>query len=73
MHASTQEMMYLQAVMYEATGDAKGRDESSKKVMEEEERIKRLQTEMDDGMVAIWGVVCEIGVAVASGDTYRDS
>lgn len=70
MHHSVQDIVYLQTIVFEAIGDAELRDEGSRKVMEEEETIKRLQAEMDDGMMAIWDIVCEIGVAVASGDTY---
>jgi anaphase-promoting complex subunit 5 len=72
MYASVQDMLYLQAVVHEALGEKVARDETSERLMEVEKIEKKMQSEMDEGMIAIWDVVCEIGVGVASGDTYHD-
>jgi len=70
MYASVQDMLYLQAVVHEALGEKVARDEASERLMEVEKTEKKAGSEMDEGMVAIWDAVCEIGAAIASGDTF---
>jgi hypothetical protein len=70
MYASVQDMLYLQAIVHEALGETVTRDETSERLMEVEKIEKKMQSEMDEDMIAIWDVVCEIGVGVANGDTF---
>ncbi|KAG8831373.1 hypothetical protein FRC17_003254 [Serendipita sp. 399] len=70
MPASIQDMLYLQAVVHEAAGEAMLRDSASKSLREVEEVEEKLSIGLDEPMIAVWDVVCEIGVAVAHGDTY---
>ena len=69
MHASVQDALYLQAIIYERLGEPLERDAASCQLKEAGLVDKRMTSEMDTGMMQIWEVVCQIGVAVANGDT----
>ena len=69
MHASVQDALYLQAIIYERLGEPLERDAASRQLKEAGLVEKRMTSEMDTGMMQIWEVVCQIGVAVANGDT----
>lgn len=69
MHASVQDALYLQAIVHERLGEPSERDAASRELKEAESVEKRMISEMDTGMIQIWDVVCQIGVAVANGDT----
>jgi anaphase-promoting complex subunit 5 len=73
MYASVQDMLYLQAVVQNALGAKLAREEASERLLDVKKIEKRMLSEMDEGMIAIWDVVCEIGVGIASGDTYGES
>jgi anaphase-promoting complex subunit 5 len=69
MHASVQDALYLQTIIYERLGEPLERDAASRQLKEAGLVEKRMTSEMDTGMMQIWEVVCQIGVAVANGDT----
>ena len=70
MHASVQDVLYLQAVVYEALGDHARRDTASKDLLQVERLEKKMMQELDTEVMELWDVACEVGVAVSSGDTY---
>jgi anaphase-promoting complex subunit 5 len=69
MHASVQDALYLQAIVHERLGEPSKRDTASRELKEVNSVEERMKSEMDTGMMQIWDVVCQIGVAVANGDT----
>lgn len=70
MYASLQDALYLQAIVYEKLGEEVARDAASDQLRAVESIEKRVMNELDTGMIKIWDVVCQIGVAVANGDTF---
>ncbi|PVG02241.1 hypothetical protein CPB86DRAFT_751668 [Serendipita vermifera] len=70
MHASVQDMLYMQAVIHEALGERSQREIASARLKEVENLENKVRVELDIGMMELWDVVCEVGIAVANGDTF---
>ncbi|KAG9054730.1 hypothetical protein FS842_004289, partial [Serendipita sp. 407] len=69
-YSSVQDMLYLQAVVHETLEEPTLRDLAGKRLREIEEVEEKMRVGSDEEMTEVWDVVCEIGIAVARGDTY---
>lgn len=72
MHISLQDTFYLQAIVYDSISQPVPRDRRVRHLRDAEKTAQEVSGEMDEGVVDIWDAVCEIGVAIASGDNFLD-
>jgi hypothetical protein len=72
MHAFVQDMLYMQAVIHETLGERSQREIAGTRLKEVENLENRVREELDVGMMEVWDVVCEVGIAVANGDTFGE-
>jgi len=67
MYEAEQDVLYLLAVACENADKSRKRDLAIVEFREAEEKQKQANLAMDEGLVAVWEFVCEVGVMISTG------
>jgi hypothetical protein len=67
MYEAQQDVLYLLAVTYENADWTDKRNLAIAEFQEAEEKQKQAAIEMDEDLMAVWDIVCEVGVMISTG------